>query len=276
MSFVLIGCRMALLLLTRDMQSILLAETLAFEAESAGIQTLNLPEEEVAVRFGDHESDLALINPLVYARNQSECSILSGAAISSVGPTGEILLYFNEGLHHFETVGCEDVSSLEAMLAAVILRERYNMTPKFGEFHGTVDEGLQRFDAVVFVRNTESETVNDVHVIDLVDEWYDMTQLPFVRSLLIGWTHRVSERMDAHVRSAGQSADSRALRALEESMKGTMTPDALHSIPGHWRFLFDEDAQEGLNQFFRYAFYYGLHRDIPLLNIWKFGEMPLQ
>jgi len=103
----------------------------------------------------------------------------------------------------------------------------------------------------------------------MFDEWFDLTQLPFLREVFVGWDARMDPAMDDAVRRAGDVVDAAVLRTLDEEMRGRgSSPDATATLPPHYRYCFTPDAQEGLQTFFQMAFFHGLRKDIPNFRFW--------
>jgi predicted solute-binding protein len=215
------------------------------------------------------ECDLALVSPLTYAAQEADFSVIPNAAVSAVSATGDLLLVFKPGLHHVETVGVRASDSIDAILAQIILREKYDMRPRAIPYKGAAEQALHDFDAMV-IRRHDDDGFLERHgeTIDLIDEWFDMTQLPFVRLIFAGWTHRITEEVCTRLAEVCARVDAGALDTLRGMMEAGNGSDALHTVPGHYRYMLDEEAMDGLNRFSQLAFFHGLHRDIPTYTTW--------
>jgi predicted solute-binding protein len=238
------------------------------EAAGDSVRIEMLPtEEEVAWRLREGECDAALVSPLVYAADQSEYILLPGGCVAAVSATDDLLLTFNPGLHHFGTVGAVGVAAADRMLCEIVLREKYGMSPEFRDAQGSVDEVLAWADAVLEAREAAKQSSAIENTLDVIDEWFDMTQLPYVRSVIAARESAVTDSLAKIVETAGTRADLEVLEYLKSRLEEQFSPDERHVLPGHYRYVFDDAAREGLNEFFRLAFFYGLHRDVPLLNM---------
>jgi predicted solute-binding protein len=215
------------------------------------------------------ECDLALVSPLVFAYQQADFSFVPDAAIAAVSATGDLLLVFKPGLHHFETLAVRAADGIDAMLAQIILREKFHMHPRSILYKDSPEQALESCDAVlVRVHDDDGFLATHVESIDLIDEWFDMVQLPLLRQVFIGWDRRLIPDVCDRLAAACAEVDARSIDSLREQLKDGFAADSLHAIPGHYRYFLDDEAIEGLNRFFQLAYFHGLHRDIPAFKIW--------
>ncbi|MDH7514772.1 MAG: hypothetical protein QHI48_02695 [Bacteroidota bacterium] len=230
-------------------------------------------EENVGWRLLEQQCETAVVPPSVPAWKHGELSLVPGGAVSAVGPTNDIVLFFSPGLMTIRHIGTRSPEVYEILLAEVVLREKYRMTPTFHRWDGTVEEGLRRYDAVLLLdEDIPHGRVAPFHTLDLVDEWFDMTQLPFIRTVTAGWTHLLTKPFCDAVATAASAVDARLLSDLEERLVRQGTTSGCESVPGHYRCILDADVIEGLDVFFRFCFYHGLRRDIPSFHVWSEEE----
>lgn len=216
------------------------------------------------------EIDLALVSPLVFAQREGDLTLLDGACVAATGATGEIILQFRQGLREISTVGFYGDTGLDTMLAEIVLKEKYRMHPRFFPMTREPAEALAAVDALLYPAGAAMQSAEGFATLDMVDEWFDLTQLPFVREVFVAWEARVDTALDEAVRSAGSGADAEILRMLDEEMRGRgSSEDATASLPAHYRYRFTPDAQEGLQSFFQMAFFHGLRGDIPNFTFWS-------
>ena len=234
-----------------------------------GYERLDQDRDEVEWKFLEGEADLALASPLVFAKREGDLALLAGACVAASGATDEIVLQFNTGLRRIDTVGFYGQPGLETMLTEIILKEKYGMHPRFFPIKREPGSALSAVDAVLFIPGDQHAPPDDATALDIIDEWFDMTQLPFVREVLIGWEARMDRTIDNAMRRAGEAVDAQVLKSIDEQMRGMGTETGRESIPAHYRYRFTPDAQEGLQSFFQMAFYHGLHRDIPNFTFWE-------
>ena len=259
---------MSLICATRDIRNGDLLD--ALEAAAGGDEVLQLSAVDTEGRLMNNECDVALVSPLVYTKNQSEFRLVPGCGLSSVGAVGDLLLVFNRGLYSLQSLVVLNVDEMDSMLCSIVLREKFDMSPVVRGFNGTVDAALQHHDGVL-VSGSAARAIDTASyaTMDIVDEWYDMTRLPYVRSVFVGWQHRVTPAMVGTLRRVCAGQDAASLKALESKMAGVFSADTQHFIPAHSRYILDDDVTDGLMEFFRLAFYHGFHRDIPIFSIWS-------
>lgn len=234
----------------------------------------NMTASETSWSLADAQTDLALISPLFFGKRESDVALLGGACVAAVGATGEWLLHFHRGMRSIETVGYFGERDMSVIVAEILLKEKYGMQPRMQQLPVQTDPAYAQalfdtLDAVVTTSEARRAGITSPSHIDLIDEWFDMTQLPLVREVFIGWETRLDAALDATVRAAGEATDTDALRRVDESLQGRAAETEHESLPAHFRYRFTEDVLEGLQTFFHLAFYYGLHRDIPDLIFWS-------
>jgi hypothetical protein len=136
--------------------------------------------------------------------------------------------------------------SSEIVLASILLAEEFEGAPAIVPTFGTPASMLQHADAVLLVGRAAVESApENTQGIDLIEAWAELTELPYVYGL---WCAR-EESLNSEERSV--------IRAVH---LGTPAAGAefTHRI--------DAEAEEGLREFFRFAFYHGVLTDIPDLH----------
>lgn len=239
-----------------------------------GLDAHDLADADASWKLQESETDLALLSPLFFGKRESDLALLGGACVAAVGATGEWLLHFHAGLRSIRTVGYFGERGMPTILAEIVLKEKYGMHPRMQPLPAPsaavpLDALLATVDALLTTSDAQRADLASPSHIDLIDEWFDMTQLPLVREVFIGWEARLNAGIDAAVRAAGERADADALQRVEEKMHDGDALDARESIPAHFRYRYTEDVVEGLQMFFQLAFFYGLHRDIPDFVFWQ-------
>lgn len=246
-------------------------------AAGPGLDLQDLPPAEASWTLAEAETDIALVSPLFFGKRESDVALLGGACVAAVGATGEWRLHFHGGMRSIGTVGYFGERGIAVIVAEILLREKYGMSPRMQKLPApdgahSAQALFDTLDAIVTTDETQRAGLSAPGFIDLIDEWFDMTQLPLVREVFIGWESRLDATFDSAVQAAGQAADEAALRHIDETMQGRNAETETELLPAHFRYRFTEDVLEGLQTFFHLAFYYGLHRDIPDLIFWSDEE----
>jgi predicted solute-binding protein len=230
-------------------------------------------DAEIQWNFLEGEVDIALASPLLFAKREADLVLLEGACVAALGATGELRMQFRQGLRNITSVGYYGAPGIETMLAEIILKEKYKMHPRFLPVKHAPAEAIAMVDALLFPIESEHQPKEDAAFIDIIDEWFDMTQLPFVREVFVAWESHMTEEIDSLFRLAGDEIDVESLIRIDEQMAGRGTESNTEALPAHYRYRFTDDAQEGLKNFFQMAFFHGLHRDIPSFMFWAPDEM---
>ncbi len=230
-----------------------------------------------AIALRDGSLDLAFLTPVEYARESSLYYIVRGVAVSSRGGDGSVALLFREGIHRLSSLAIDPSSASEIVLARIILAEQFNLRPALVPFRTTPEASLEHADAVLVVGD-HALRMTRVHgnTLDLVEEWEEMTSLPYVHGIWCGREHAAGAedlQQLQHLCSEGR----RALPALSRAAarEGRLDPMDARQILEYLEglnFEETEDVEEGLREFIRYAYYHGVLPDIADLQY--YGSNP--
>ncbi len=227
--------------------------------ESAGVNT---------ERILNGECDAALIGPIEYARNSSDFSLYPTIGVSSRGESRTIVLCINRSIRKISTVAIGVVSSSDIVLAKIVLAEKFEQEISFVPVIGPVDHMLAKADAALLTGNAVLSQAWDGPVLDLVDEWSDMTDLPFVHNCCAARTEKEQKDIKTLLLSSQREGAQSLVRiASEQSRSLSLPPELLERQLEHYSYGFDEDTREALAEFFRYAFYLGVLPDVPEINV---------
>ena len=243
--------------------------TYGLEHGTHGVDLLADLSSQNALRLKSGELDAALLSPIDYARNSSEYLLIPNVCVSSTG-SRTVLLHFREGLRNINTIAADIGLTSELVLAKIILNEKYDSNPRFLPMAPDVTVMLEKADAALLVGGPSLISSLDTKcTIDLVNEWHDLTDLPFVLALWI--SHRDSLTQN-RVHLLKQSRDEGILHlseiALTASNEERSTPEECKSYLSSFNFTLDENAIESLSEFYRYAFYYGVIGEIPEIKFY--------
>jgi chorismate dehydratase len=227
-----------------------------------------------ALRLRDHDLDAALLSPMDFAREGSLYRVVPGIAVSSQLANSAITLHFREGLHDVATFAADPSLTSEIVLAKIILAEEFDISPKIVPFQGPLDVMLERADAALLTGDASLQVASmHSNVVDLVESWAEMTDLPFVHYFWCAREEDLSENEVQALQHAGEEGT-----ALFDDIAREASSRALSSIPiaaitsylETFSYDFPEEAREGLQEFLRYAYYHGVLPDVP--DIRWFGE----
>jgi len=101
--------------------------------------------------------------------------------------------------------------------------------------------------------------------IDLVDEWSDITELPYVHGI---WAARDGNLTIAEMNSIIESAR-QGVKHLEH-----LTSEINRSFFEHFQYDLDDKTLSGLSEFFHMAYCHGILKDIPDVKLHTLNETP--
>ncbi len=259
------------------------SEALYLRPLLAGLDSEDSPFELVpdfpavnSVRINERTSDIrcAFLSPIDYARYAGPYRIVPGVSVSSEKATGTITFTVGKNVRNISKVAVDIRVTSEIILAKIILIERLKNMPgssrdiEFIPMMPSLGAMLQKADAALIVNLLPSEAPpSDLYSLDLVEEWSDMTGLPYVHGF---WVAR-EEDMDRHAVDALIQAKNRGSADLEnvmqiEASKLHLSEDDVRTYFDSFRFDFAEDVVDGLNEFMSMAYYHGVLGDVPDIN----------
>ena len=107
--------------------------------------------------------------------------------------------------------------------------------------------------------------------LDLVDEWTDITDLPFIHLLCAARKEKYKKEIGSLLLSSQEKGvASLPAIAAQQSKELSLPVDAMEQQLERYAYGFDDEAREALGEFFRYAFYLGILPDVPEIEV--FGE----
>ena len=220
-----------------------------------------------ALRLREHALDAALVSPVDYARDGSSYRAVFGVAASSQSANSAVTLHFREGLHNISTLAADPALTSDIVLAKIILAEEFDLSPKIVPFQGPLDVMLGKADAALVAGDSSlREAAVHRNVVDLVEAWTEMTGLPFVHYF---WCAREEDLSEKEVQAL-QQAREEGIRLIDNIVSDAASHE-LASVPAAslkaymetFSYDFNQEAEEGLKEFLRYAYYHGVLPDVP-------------
>jgi len=236
--------------------------------------TVDLPSS-LSVAFNDRPESLrgAFLSPIDYARHGGDYHIVPGICVSSSRPTGTIRLYVNDETRNITRLAVDIRVTSEIILAKIILLEKYpNLSAEKKEIQfipmmPDLQTMLKKADAAL-VANFAPATAqnNDLFCLDLVEEWNDLTTLPYVHGFWVvreGRWKNAESRMLLEAQEAGmKNLSSIAGRYASPPMAQKTALDYLSSFS----YTLAQEQVESVSEFFRYCYFHGALGDIPELD----------
>jgi len=255
------------------------------------IQGLDRPDIELyrtlpaqlAIDFRDRPGFLrgAFLSPLDYARHGAEYQIIPGLCVSSSAPTGTIRLYINPNRKNITNLAVDIRVTSEIILARIVLLEKFPSLPTEKRALTILPmlpdprAMLVKADAAIVAHLTPSMAPDDLFSLDLVEEWYDLTGLPYVHGM---WVVREDQFTEEEVRTLLQAKE-QGTAALSQATLN-LVPDVplneeeLRRYYSSFSYEMSHQQTESLTEFFRYAFYHGVLGDIPDLDFYTGPSLP--
>ena len=222
------------------------------------------------------EVQLALIPSIEYSnlRKQKHLGIVPEIAISSRHVVKSVELFFNKGLSNLRKVAVDASSRTSVALLKVVLREKYGLQPEFIRMQPDVEAMLAAADGALIIGDMALDLyLKRDNRIDLVDEWSDLTGgLPFVFAFwvsdpdvltpsdieILKEAKLYGKENIATVTSAALKSDVTSFDFSEEVLFNYLSENLCYE--------FRQEETEGLMEFYRYCFFYGIIEEIPSLN----------
>jgi predicted solute-binding protein len=217
---------------------------------------------------------LGLISPIDYARHAGSYRIVPGIAVSTLAAAGVARLRIRPDAHAIRTLAVDPRATSEVVLASVIIAEKYPAASedarKLPSIVPVVDaekEGFTSCDAVLEYHpwpTTRKQA--DGFEMDLYEEWADMTDLPWVSAF---WVMREEEGEESWLKAL-VSAHETGVSAIDKIGRDAAAQRNLSSADTNahlsaFAYGLGEDQQDSLREFFQYAFYLGILKDVPEL-----------
>ncbi|HVN49290.1 MAG TPA: MqnA/MqnD/SBP family protein [Bacteroidota bacterium] len=223
----------------------------------------------------------AFLSPLDYARHGGEYCILPNICAASSTPTGTIQLILNSDLRNIERVAVDVRCTSEIILAKILLLEKYRNEPtstsslQFLPMMPDVDVMLAKADAALIVNFMPSPKVDEKHfVLDLVEEWFDLTELPYVHGVWVGReTELLEYEASALLNAKHQGVKIQSNIAEAYAQKQNLSLAAARTYLHAFSYDLGQQEEDSIEEFFHYAFYHGAIGDVPELRYFDL-EMP--
>ena len=216
----------------------------------------------------NNECAAALIGPIDYARNSSDFSLYGSASIASRDDSRTIILCLKRDIRKIATIAIGSVSSSDIVLTKIVLSEKFEQEIAVVPFIGAVDEMLSKADAALLCGDAVLTSGWDGPRLDIVDEWTDMTDLPFVHLVCASRKEHHNTEIHKLLRTSQEKGISSLDQVAASALRALPVPvEVVEAQLERYSYGFNPDTREGLNEFFRYAFYHGIIPDVPELDI---------
>jgi predicted solute-binding protein len=212
----------------------------------------------------------AFLSPIDYARHGGEYRIVPNICVASSSSTNTIQLVLKSNLHNIERVAIDVRFTSEIILANIILLEKYCNQPahtklQFIPMMPDVDAMLAKADAALIVQDIPLVIERkDTFTIDLVEEWNDLTGLPYVHGFWVGREEDLSKTEAQALFTAkynGILLKSQIAQSVARQKNLSLTD--LTDYISSFSYDFSEKEEASLAEFIHYAYFHGVIGDVP-------------
>lgn len=211
---------------------------------------------ECADRLENGQADIGIVPAVEVPRLELEVAL--GAGIACRGPVRSILLISKTPVEAIRTLAADVSSRTSVALTRVILARRYGIEPRFLPMPPDLGAMLDAADAALIIGDPALRIdPSDLPftVLDLGQEWTDMTGLPMVFAVWAGNGHILSEPVRRAFVGSCRFGLERIDEIVEtESQSRGMDPALVRRyLSEHIAFELGEKDYEGLRLFLQYA-----------------------
>jgi predicted solute-binding protein len=212
----------------------------------------------------------AFLSPIDFARYGGLYRIVPHVCVASSSPTNTISLIVKPGVRNIQRVAVDVRVTSEIVLAKIILAERFLNAPgnrsnlEFIPMIPNLELMLQKADAALVVNTSPTKPSPASFTLDLVEEWSDMTGLPYVHGF---WVAREDDLDGSEIVSLISARD-RGLEALDSiaeeiAMRQQLSPEECSEYLASFAFGFGQEVSDSLAEFIQYAYLHTVISDAP-------------
>ncbi len=250
-----------------DLKSQPLFHTLKSSSDTPGELSFDTPATHIE-RLMSKEMDAAFISPMDYAVNSSDLIMLPTIGVSSSGFSNVTRLYFRDNVKAISSMAVGAVSTIDVVATRLVLGEKYDAAPAIVPVQGSIDDMLAKADCALVAGDVVLSSTSLRPHIDIVDEWSDITELPFVHTIAVMRNESLNKELsDLLVDAQHRGRLSLELISNELSKTTHLSNEIIYSFLSHLSYGLDDESKQSLEEFFRMAYYYGMLTDIPEINI---------
>jgi chorismate dehydratase len=216
--------------------------------------------------------DAALIPSVEYTKGKDDWFIYDGFCIGSRDKVNSVELFFNKELEDIKTVAIDSSSRTSVILTKIILEEKFELEPEYITMNADLSTMLTKADAALIIADNALNLVkNHDNRLDLAEEWYDFTGLPFVFAFIAGFEQSLSKQdciaLDKSLEYGMSHLPEIIDSWYDESTATNSKSFYLDYLTQNIVYNFDDEMKEGLLAFYDYAF---LRNEIPYIPELKY------
>jgi len=181
-----------------------------------------------------------------------------GFGIASRGPVRSILLVSRVPFRRVRTLAADMNSRTSVMLARIILSRCFGVEPEVTPMLPDLDSMLARADAALLIGDAAlavDPAALGLPCLDLGEQWFDLTGLPFVFALWAGPKSRITPELGKLLRDSCLCGLAALDGIIQEEAKRRAMPHAMvdHYLKHNIVFQHGPEERAGLELYLRYA-----------------------
>jgi predicted solute-binding protein len=239
-----------------------------------------------ALKFSQRSEGIrnAFLSPIDYARHGAEFCIVPNICIASTIPSSTIQLFLKSGLRDIESIAVDVRFTSEIILAKIIIEEKYPNSSsdkklQFIPMMPDISAMLAKADAALLVNEVPSlKEETGIFVLDLVEEWNDLTDLPYVHGFWVGREEEMTEKEANALLTAKNNGVNLQLNIAQEIARQKNLPiNEMTQYLSSFSYDLGDREEKSLNEFIQYAYYHTVIGDVPEIQYFDLeSEGPVQ
>jgi len=229
-----------------------------------------------AQRLLDGEVEIGIVPSLAYAQAKGSWKIVPDLCIASHGSVKSVCLFFKKDMKQIHTVALDNRARSSAALLKILMQEKHEIKPEYLLMPPDMERMFDKADAALIIGDEALRYgMAYPYYLDLGEEWNDMTGLPFVFSICAG-NELILNNRDVQIMQLSYKLGAENMDEISFAFSQNQTySKEFYSdfLKNNICYSFAEEEKQGLSEFFRYAFYFGLIEHIPDLHF--YGEHSL-
>lgn len=214
------------------------------------------------------EIDAAYLTPIDYARMSSDLQLLPTIGAASIIESRSVLLCIKRGIRELKTVALGAGTATDVVLAKIILDEQFKSSVAFVPVSGSVEQMLEKADAALLCGDAALTSNWDGPSLDLIEEWTEMTGLPFVHAvcatLVSDEKSADLEKLLVDAQTEGKSNLPVCATRLAADLK--LPAERIEEQLRLFQYGLLPTHTEAIEEFFRLAFFHGILQDVPEIH----------
>jgi len=225
-----------------------------------------------ALKLSERSEEIrtAFLSPIDYARHGGEYCIVPNICIASSKPTNTIQLVLKSELRAIDCIAVDVRYTSEIILAKIIIEEKYRTSLsrknlQFIPMMPDIDAMLAKADGALLVNEIPNPKENaGIFLLDLVEEWNDLTDLPYIHGFWVGREEEMTEQEAEALFAAKkngvllQPQIAQTVAQQRNLQIGVMT-----EYFASFSYDLGEREEQSLEKFIQYSYYHGVIGDVP-------------